>query len=148
MFARHCLCVRLMQQGYHRTITHILDKERFFLYRILTLASKHLFLFKALYDTPNYNKVLKVTFCIHCRGLHGPDFSISPRFGPHGYNLGPARSKEKISARAQNLGSIPARPERETEISARTLSGLKQNTILAGPVQANFFSHFIPDSLV
>ena len=37
------------------------------------------------------------------RGLHGPDFSVQARTGPHGYNLGPARPevKKKISARAR-----------------------------------------------
>ena len=37
------------------------------------------------------------------RGLHGPDFSVQARPGPHGYNLGPARpeAKKKVSARAR-----------------------------------------------
>ena len=38
---------------------------------------------------------------VWARGLHGPDFSVQARPGPHGYDLGPARpeAKKKVSAR-------------------------------------------------
>ena len=54
--------------------------------------------------------VKKVLNRVGDRGLHGPDFSVRARPGPHGYNLGPARSKEK------NFCPGPARPEREIKI--------------------------------
>ena len=64
---------------------------------------------------------------LQVRGLHGPDFSVQARPGPHGYNLGPARPevKKKISARARPgpIGKLKFRPEpgparNEIEISA------------------------------
>ena len=61
------------------------------------------------------NLWFKITFCSYgaaagVRGLHGPDFSVQARPGPHGYNLGPMieekkneddEIKKKISARAR-----------------------------------------------
>ena len=46
----------------------------------------------------------------HGRGLHGPDFFVQARPGSHGYNLGPARSKEK------NFDPGLGRLEKEIEI--------------------------------
>ena len=40
----------------------------------------------------------------HIRGLHGPDISVRARPDLHGYNLGPAQSKE------ENFNPGPARP--------------------------------------
>ena len=50
------------------------------------------------------NATEKVTYICLSRGLHGPDFSVQARPGPHGYDLGPARpeAKKKVSARARH----------------------------------------------
>ena len=47
--------------------------------------------------------IMKNASLLPVRGLHGPDFSVQARPGPHSYDLGPARpeAKKKVSARAR-----------------------------------------------